>query len=63
MSPSERQVSYHLRDRPMADADNYRLQNELCWHDDRGSLLRFPSWTIRALSRPTTGLSESFVGR
>ena len=23
------EVSYHLRDRPMADADNYRLQNEL----------------------------------
>ena len=37
----KRQVSYHLRDRPMADADNYRLQNELGWHDDRGSLLRF----------------------
>ena len=25
----------------MADADNYRLQNELGWHDDQGSLLRF----------------------
>ena len=37
----KRQVSYHLRDRPMADADNWRLQNELGWHDDRGSLLRF----------------------
>ena len=37
----KRQVSYHLRDRPMADADNYRLQNELGWHDDRGSLVRF----------------------
>ena len=36
-----REVSYHLRDRPMADADNWRLQNELGWHDDRGSLLRF----------------------
>ena len=36
----KRQVSYHLRDRPMADADNWRLQNELGWHDDRGSLLR-----------------------
>ena len=35
------EVSYHLRDRPMADADNYRLQNELGWHDDRGNLLRF----------------------
>ena len=35
------EVSYHLRDRPMADADNYRLQNELGWHNDRGNLLRF----------------------
>ena len=33
-------MSYHLRDR-LADADNYRLQNELGWHDDRGSLVRF----------------------
>ena len=52
----KREVRYHLRDRPMADADNYRLQNELGWHDDRGNLLRF--WTIRVLSRPTTVLSE-----
>ena len=37
----KREVSYHLRDRPMVDADNYRLQNELGWHDDQGSLLRF----------------------
>ena len=37
----KQQLSYHLRDRPMADADNWRLQNELGWHDDRGSLLRF----------------------
>ena len=36
-----REVSYHLRDRPMPDRDNGRLQNELGWHDDRGSLLRF----------------------
>ena len=35
------EASYHLRDRPMSDADNYRLQNELGWHDDRGNLLRF----------------------
>ena len=35
------EVSYHLRDRPMADADNYRLQNELGWHNDQGDLLRF----------------------
>ncbi len=25
----------------MTDADSYRLQNELGWHDDRGNLLRF----------------------
>ncbi len=37
----KREVSYHLRDRPMSDADSYRLQNELGWHDDRGNLLRF----------------------
>ena len=34
-------MSYHLRDRPMSDRDNERLQNELGWHDDRGNLLRF----------------------
>ena len=37
----KRELSYHLRDRPMEDADNWRLQNELGWHDDRGNLLRF----------------------
>ena len=36
-----REATYHLRDRPMSDADNWRLQNELDWHDDRGNLLRF----------------------
>ncbi len=36
-----REVSHHLRDRPMADPDSYRLQNQLGWHDDRGNLLRF----------------------
>ena len=36
-----REVSHHLRDRPMADRDNWRLQNELGWQDDRGNLLRF----------------------
>ena len=36
-----REVSHHLRDRPMADRDNGRLQNELGWQDDRGNLLRF----------------------
>ena len=36
-----REVSHHLRDRPMADPESYRLQNQLGWHDDRGNLLRF----------------------
>ena len=36
-----REATYHLRDRPMSDADNWRLRNELGWHHDRGNLLRF----------------------
>ena len=36
-----REVSHHLRDRPLSDRDNGRLQNELGWQDDRGNLLRF----------------------
>ena len=36
-----REATYHLRDRPMSDADNWRLQNELGWRHDRGNLLRF----------------------
>ena len=36
-----REATYHLRDCPMSDADNWRLQNELGWHHDRGNLLRF----------------------
>ena len=36
-----REVSYHLGDRPLSDRDNWRLQNELGWQDDRGNLLRF----------------------
>ncbi|MFQ5859509.1 MAG: IS66 family transposase [Anaerolineae bacterium] len=36
-----REVTYHLRDRPLRDPDNWRLQNELGWHNDRGNLLRF----------------------
>ena len=36
-----REVSYHLRDHPMSDRDNGRLENELGWHDDGGNLLRF----------------------
>ena len=35
-----REVSHHLRDRPLSDRDK-RLQNELGWQDDRGNLLRF----------------------
>ena len=38
-----REVTYHLRDRPLTDSDNWRLQNELGWHDDLGNLLRFLS--------------------
>ena len=53
-----REVSHHLRDRPMPDRDNWRLQNELGWQDDRGNLLRFlddpaieptNNWAERAL--------------
>ena len=29
----------------MPDRDNWRLQNELGWGDDRGNLLRFPDGT------------------
>ena len=36
-----REVSHHLRDRPLSDRDNWRLQNELGWQDDCGNLLRF----------------------
>ena len=37
----KREVSHHLRDRPMPDPDNQRLLNELGRHNDRGNLLRF----------------------
>ena len=37
------EVAYHLRDRPLKDPDNWRLQNELGWHNDRGNLSRFLS--------------------
>ncbi len=36
-----REVTYHLRDRPMTDSDSWRLQNELGWHNDHDNLLRF----------------------
>ena len=35
------EVTYQLRDRCLKDADNQRLLNELGWHHDGGSLLRF----------------------
>lgn len=35
------QITYHLRDRILKDADNQRLLNELGTHHDRGNLLRF----------------------
>ena len=47
----KREVSYHLRDRPMSDADSYRLQNEL-----GGTTIVATcgaSWTIRVSSLPT----------
>ena len=37
----KREVSHHLRERPMPDPDNQRLLNELGRHNDRGNLLRF----------------------
>ena len=37
----KREVAHHLRDRPLKDPVNWRLQNELGWHNDRGNLLRF----------------------
>ena len=36
-----RVLSHHLRDRPMPDRGNWRLQNELGWHDGHWKLLRF----------------------
>lgn len=35
------EVTYQLRDRCLKDADHQRLLNELGWHHDGGSLLRF----------------------
>jgi transposase len=35
------ELTYHLRDRRLQDADNQRLLNELGWHHDRGNLVRF----------------------
>ena len=50
-----RELSHHLRDRPLSDADNWRLQNELGWQDDRGNLLRF-------LDEPTIAADEQSGG-
>ena len=50
-----RALSHHLRDRPMADRDNRRLQNELGWHDDRENLLRFLD---SAVIEPTNNRAE-----
>ena len=60
VEPLKRELSYHLRDRPMADADNYRLQNELGWYDDRGNLLRFLDDTSVA---PTNNRAERALGQ
>jgi transposase len=35
------EITDHLRDRRLKDADNQRLLNELGWHHDRGNLVRF----------------------
>jgi hypothetical protein len=35
------EVTYQVRDRRLRDPDNQRLLNELGWHHDGGSLLRF----------------------
>jgi transposase len=34
-------LTYQLRDRRLQDRDNQRLLNELGWHHDRGTVLRF----------------------
>lgn len=37
----DEQITHHLRDRTLKDADNQRMLNELGTHHDRGNLLRF----------------------
>ena len=37
----QEELTYHLRDRRLRDADNQRLLNEIGWHHDRGNLVRF----------------------
>jgi transposase len=34
-------ITFHLRDRRLKDADHQRLLKELGWHHDRGNLVRF----------------------
>lgn len=49
------ELTYHLRDRRLADKDNQRLLDELGWHHDRGNLVRYledPS------IEPTNGAAE-----
>jgi transposase len=35
------ELTYQLRDRRLKDPDHQRLLNELGWHHDRGTMLRF----------------------
>lgn len=37
----QEELTWWLRERPLTDAHNQRLVNELGWHHDRGNLLRF----------------------
>ena len=55
------EATYHLRDSPMSDADNWRLQNELGWHHDRGNLLRFVD--DPSIEPTNTVLRERSVGQ
>lgn len=47
-------LSHHLRDRVLPDRDNLRLLDELGWHNDQGSLLRF-------LDEPSSRADEQHV--
>ncbi len=58
----KRELSNHLRERPMPDPDNQRLLNELGRRDDRGNLLRFLD-DPGVESRPTIALSGHCVER
>ena len=55
------EVTYQLRHRHLQDPDNQRLLNELGWHHDRGSLLRF---LADPRIKPTNNRAEvRFVGQ